>query len=151
MAKGISDLESNQNVLKSLEKVKVYSKGDKNLATSNKAFDKRPKKENENSWMGEIKLDEVYDKYGYIEPNKLKTGQISLKKFDEFLNEYKKEKSIDYINKFAEQNRMDVTTLHVFLEHYKPFMKIDGRGKGAAENQPDPLKLDNVFPNLKTK
>ena len=37
----------NRNVLKSLKTVKVYSKGDENLATSNKNLDKRPKKENE--------------------------------------------------------------------------------------------------------
>lgn len=146
-----SDLESNREVLKSLKTVKVYSKDPNNVEPSDlgndKAFDKRPKKENEEYNLdGEIVFDAVYQKYGYVNPERLRPGKLTLEQFDQFINGYKKDKSIEFIKQFSEGSKIDVATLHVFLEHYKAFSKIDGR---TPENKVEPLKLDSVFPNVK--
>ena len=147
---GISDLEMNSNVLQSLKTVKVYSTGDENLATANKKFDKRPKKENEEAHLtGESKpTDGVFENYGYNTPKKIRPGNLTLQQFDMFINEYKKEKSIDVISKFGADTKIDMTTLYVFLENYKPFLKFDGKG-GKAKNANEQLKLESVFPNVK--
>ncbi len=140
----------NRNVLKSLKTVKVYSKGDENLATSNKNLDKRPKKENEGFYRGvELKIDEVFENYGYVTPEKIRAGNLTLQQFDMFINQYKKDKSVEVIKKFSEDTKIDVTTLHVFLEHYKPFLKIDGKGGKRPDNADEQLKLNTVFPNVK--
>lgn len=133
-----------------MKKVKVFSKGDENLATANKQFDKRPKKENESFYQGfgEKKLDEAYETYGYVTPEKIRPGHLTLQQFDKFINEYKKEKSTEVLDKFAASTKIDMTTLHVFLDHYKPFLKIDG--KKQDKETPEQLKLESVFPNIKS-
>jgi len=137
-------------LLKSLKTVKVYSKGYENLATANKEFDKRPKKENEDFYRGiELKIDEVYENYGYVTPEKIRPGYLTLQQFDMFINQYKKDKSVETIKKFSDDTKIDVTTLHLLLEHYKPFLKIDGKGSKKKESTDEQLKLSSVFPNVK--
>ena len=139
--KNVNDLERNQKVLKEMKKIKVYSDG-KNADAEKR--NKLPKKENE--YVDHRVHDPIYEAYGYCEPSKIRSGNITLAKFDHFLDGYKKVKTMEYINDYAEENRIDATTLHIFLDNYKPFLKIDGNSKKSED--PFQLKLDSVFPNV---
>ena len=51
---------------------------------------------------------------------------------------------------FNVETKIDLTTLHVFLEHYKPFVKIvDGKGVNKKKGVAEQVKLDSVFPNVR--
>ena len=139
----------------SLKKVKVYSHGEENLCTQNKAFEKRPKKENEEiDFINQEKYDPVFDKYGYVQPEQIKPGHLTLMQIDEFIINYKTNKSVDFINEFAEKNKMSVTDIYLMIEYYKPFLKIDSNtknesksGSNVIDSSQQDLKI--IFPNIK--
>ena len=141
-------------MLNLLKKVKVFSHGEENLS-QNKAFEKRPRKENEETiFINQKKYDLVFDKYGYVQPEKIKPGHISLMQIDELINKYKKNKSVDFIQEFAEKNRIPVTDIYLMIEYYKPFLKFDSnsrnelkQGSNIVDSSQSDLK--NIFPNIK--
>lgn len=92
-------------------------------------------------------VDHVYEKYGYNDPEKVKPGTLTLKQFDEFINLYKKEKSVDCIKEFSKSSEINMTNLHIFLEYYKPFLKIEGKKKSTKDDET--LQIGDVFPNVK--
>jgi len=113
-------------------------------------IDKRPKKENETNFISERKYDIDYDKYGYSKPDKIKPGQITLRKFDEMINEYKQAKkvskssdSVDLIEEsLSKKYEMDKATLKILIKYYKPFNIVVGGEKAEK------LPIDTIFPNV---
>ncbi len=106
---------------------------------------------NENN---EARFDPIFEKYGYVTPTKIRAGHLTLKQFDEFINEHKKTKSLDFINQFAETSKLNVTDLHILVEYYKPFLKIDKTS--SSNNKTESTKqlnaesdVNNVFPNIR--
>ena len=106
--------------------------------------------------MAEIKLDPEFEKYGYKCPSKIRPGCLSLRQFDEFVNQYKQNKSIEFINQFAAEHKVDVTNLHILLEFYKPFVRLNTQeansSKTESKQTPKQIESDSVnqiFPNLK--
>lgn len=109
-------------------------------------MDKRPKKENEiDRFFGERKYDADFDKYGYTKPDKIKAGNLTLRQFDEMINEYRSNKSTDTIKNLTKRYNLDSTNVHILLEYYKPLYRINKNKEKAPEN--DAL-IDNVFPNV---
>lgn len=111
-------------------------------------FDKRPRKENETSYS-ERKFDVDYEKYGYNCPTKIKAGNLTLRQFDEFINQYKEKKSIDFINEFAAKHKVEVTNLHMMLEYYKPFSKLGSKQTNENKQLETGSSATEIFPNLK--
>jgi hypothetical protein len=138
----------NKKVIDAIRTVKVSSQGD----DPRDPRDKRPRKENESFYAPlERKIDVDFEKYGYPCPEKIRPGHLSLRQFDEFLNSYKENKSVDLINQFAAKNNVTSTNLHILLEYYKPFSKIETK-KAANLNKPKEIAADpvkQIFPNLK--
>lgn len=113
---------------------------------TNEVPDKRPKKINEIvSMFGEKKYDLDWEKYGYTKPEKIRPGNITLRQFDEMINEYRANKSAETIKKLSQTYNLDTTNLHILLEYYKPLYRIN-KSKEAAE-QNDTI-IGNVFPNV---
>ena len=75
---------------------------------------------------------------------------MSLRQFDEFLNGYKNNKSVEFINQYAKKHNISATHLHVFLEYYKPFNRLN-KLKSSSQ-KPKELNAElstKVFPNLR--
>ncbi len=128
--------------------MKVFGGGQ--VRTAADVIDKRPRKENETNFISERKYDIDYDKYGYSKPDKIKPGQITLRKFDEMINEYKQAKkvskssdSVDLIEEsLSKKYEMDKATLKILIKYYKPFNIVVGGEKAEK------LPIDTIFPNV---
>jgi hypothetical protein len=128
--------------LEHLKHVKVYSKGD-NPLPSNQNVDKRPKKENEYRTMMNMEPDVDYEKYGYRKPEKIASGKLTLRQFDELLNEFKKDKSQKNFDDLTKKYKVMPETLKLLIEYYKPFNRILNKNE---KNNSD--VIENIFPNL---
>jgi hypothetical protein len=108
--------------------------------------DKRPKKENEVDFLSEaLKGDVDFNVYGYIKPEKIRQGHLTLRTFDEILSHYKENKSIDTLNNLAKKHNLNTNDLHILLEYFKPLSVVQ---KDRKKND-DGVDLIEVFPNLK--
>ncbi len=127
-----------------MKHVKVYSKGD-NILSGNENVDKRPKKENEYNTMVNTELDVDYEKYGYRKPEKVPSGKLTLRQFDELLSEYKKDKSQKNFDDLTVKYKVMPETLKLLIEYYKPFNRIVKKNENNNNNA---NLIENTFPNL---
>ena len=100
--------------------------------------------------MRQVKHDIDYEKYGYPKPDKIKPGHLTLRSFDELLNEFKQAKSeatssneielihVNLIKKF----NVDREDLKLLIEYYKPFYVLD------SKNKKQEVPVESLFPNL---
>lgn len=145
-----SDLDkSKPEHLEHLKKVKVFSKGDNYLESNVEEKRPKPKKENEQFSMSSLEYDVDYEKYGYRKPEKIKLGNLTLRQFDEMLNEYKKEKSSKDLEYFSQKyNKVKPENVRVLVEYFKPFSRFEqGDGKNN-KNETIASAVQDVFPNL---
>jgi hypothetical protein len=81
---------------------------------------------------------------------KIKAGHLTLRQFDEILNERKKDKSEVGLKNLGSKYNIDPAVLSVLVHFYKPFNRIvqksndDSSVKEAKLNSPE----ISVFPNL---
>ena len=176
----------NQRTGELAKQIKIKSVGD-NVNLDKKAtmatattMDLRPKKENEDWYKqdekksgGEVDID--YEMFGYRRAERIKPGHLSLRQFDELLNDYNEQtiksnnkdsssshssskSSSDLIKKLAAKygNGLNETDVYILLQNYKTFQvrKLKSSSSSAAANNSgvDASKqiVGNVFPNLKS-
>lgn len=150
------EFEVNKKLVESSRNIKITGKGPEHQEEL-LAVDKRPRKENEMSFASgtETKLDVDFEKYGYVSPAKIRPGFLTLRQFDELANQYKHNKSIEFLNQFAVKHNVDVTNLHILLEYYKPFVRLNTRENNKdAQQTPKQINASEdaakqLFPNLK--
>ncbi len=84
-----------------------------------------------------------YEKYGYRKPEKIASGKLTLRQFDELLNEFKKDKSQKNFDDLTKKYKVMPETLKLLIEYYKPFNRILNKNE---KNNSD--VIENIFPNL---
>lgn len=114
-----------------------------------KISDKLPKKENESWYRNERKHDIDFEKYGYYKPEKIKPGHLTLRQLDEILNEYKLNKSSQFIEKSAENLKIDKINIELLFKYYKPLFMQNKNSQTGSKDGKENFKIDDVFPNLK--
>ena len=151
----IDEHEQNLKIIKS--NVKVFG----GAVASNQSqahVDKRPKKENEQAFNYERKQDIDYEKYGYSKPDKIKSGHLTLRNFDELINEFKQAKKetsssndveLIHVN-LANKYNLDPAQSKVLIEYYKPFYVL-GSDKKKQANEEGHAPIGSIFPNLTNK
>lgn len=122
------------------------------LNPQSKKPDLRPKKENEIDWFNidRKQLDPEFEKYGYVRPEKIKPGHITLRMFDELINEYKANKSAEGIKALATKYGINETDVHILIERYRPFSIKFAPGPSDGSKQEPAPAIGQVFPNLKS-
>ena len=104
-------------------------------------------------WMGlspeQRKVDVDFEKYGYSSPEKIRSGYLSLRQFDEMLNEIKMSSTpVNVLEKRAQESNINKDDLLVLLEYYKPLYR-KSKGKDAQDADQAEVKIDQVFTNVK--
>jgi hypothetical protein len=111
--------------------------------------DKRPRKENETDMYSEsYKPDEDMRMYGYTTPEKVRTGHLTLRQFDELLKEYKESGgSADVIQAAVKRLKLKTEDVYVLLDYYKTFTVIS---KDTTKTGND-SEIFSIFPNTGSK
>ena len=142
----------NQKVIDATKVVKVYdvARGEKDLPEPK--IDRRLKRND--SPIDTNKIDVDYQNYGYVCPEKMKPGTITLRQFDEFINEFKEKKSIDLVNETSSKYGIISANIYVLTEFYKPFVKLQPKeSSNPTINKQrmitDESKIQKVFPNIR--
>ena len=156
MAAG-ADEASNKKAGMLASQIKLKSTGQTTqldgINPGSKKPDLRPKKENEVDWFNidRKKIDPEFEKYGYVRPEKVKPGHVTLKMFDELINEYKanSDKSAEAIKALASKYGLNETDVHILVDRYRPFSIKFASGPSNAPKEQVPA-VDQVFPNLKS-
>lgn len=119
--------------------------------------DKRPSKEREEARrLGldptEKKFEVDFEKYGYARPEKIRPGHLSLRQFDEFLDEYKSNKTPEVISRRADEYKIDKAEMGKLLEYFKPLYQVSANkpptDKVDADANASP-QFEQVFSNVK--
>ena len=151
MAPNLDEQKLNQKVIKS----HIFADSMTGTAKHQVSGDKRPKKENEMNYN--IKYDVDFQKYGYIKPERVKNGNLTLRQFDELVNEFKqnkpKSKNIQELKDgLAKKYNISIENLNYLIDFYKPFKVITNTTVAASKNQSEPNVAANIlgstFPNL---
>ena len=119
--------------------------------------DKRPSKEREEARrlgldQTEKKFDIDFEKYGYARPEKIRSGHMSLRQFDEFLDEYKSNKTSEVISRRADEFKIDKAEIGKLLEYFKPLYQVSANKPPADKVDADPNApphFQQVFSNVK--
>lgn len=157
-----------------------HHKTNESVVTSKRetVVDKRPKKENELAFAAQRReFDVDLDNYGYAKPDRIKTGNLTLRQFDELANEFKRDKQektpAESLTALAAQHNLDREHLTHMLDYFKPFTRVvadtkkieasSGGGDSAArgtvkreqlggendnETIANAMKIENIFPHL---
>lgn len=145
----VDDKEVNKKLVERSKNIKVVGK-DVSASSPREMGDKRPSKEKEMArWAGlsseATKIDIDYQKYGYSRPDKIRPGQLTLRQFDEMINEYRaKNASMDVIDRCAQEFKIDKNELIILIEYYKPLYRVD-----KSEPVQEAIGVDKIFPNIK--
>ena len=126
----IDEQMENKLIVEKSKDVKVYI-NDRIEIKNNK--DKRPKKENE--YFTETLRDPEYEKYGYVKPEKIKPGYLTLRQFDEAITRYAVSKSINEFDDLIKNNDLDKDIIPILIEYYKPFYKLNPKQPSSAEKK----------------
>ena len=152
MAPNIDEKRLNEKVIKS----NIFADSLTGTAKHQVSSDKRPKKENEINY-GDLKYDVDYQKYGYIKPDRIKTGNLSLRQFDELVNEFKQNKTNtknveELKDNLAKKYNISKESFNHLIEFYKPFKVITNTTKSPSKNQNEQNQaaniLGSIFPNV---
>lgn len=149
------DHDLNRLVEERSKQIKVMSKDISKSSPAHEMLDKRPSKEREEAWLNlehEGKKNTDYDKYGYVRPDKIRPGHLTLRQFDELLIEIKEKRDSreQIIDRCVSKFQVDKTDLATLIDFYKPLYQMN-KPKSEGENTPDFARVDTVFPNLKLK
>jgi hypothetical protein len=151
--KDVDEKPINTTIEERLKSIKI-TKHDVSTSSPRELGDKRPSKEREMArWMGlspeQRKVDVDFEKYGYSSPEKIRSGYLSLRQFDEMLNEIKMSSTpVSVLEKRAQESKISKDDLIVLLEYYKPLYR-KSKGKGAQDADQTEVKIDQVFTNVK--
>jgi hypothetical protein len=141
----------NRLVIEASRKLKVHTTdpahhGGEAAKASEGVVDKRPRKERElDIYSEEFKLDLDLRMYGYLKPERVQAGRLTLRQFDELLKEQDEAKSApgETIKAATERLNLKPEDVHNLLHYYKTFAVISN-ATTKKENEP----IANVFPNI---
>ena len=135
-------IEKSKSININAEKVKVT---DKRVLSDQ--VDKRPKKENESRLNNESGVDIDFRVYGYSKPDKIQRGHLTLRQFDEFINEYRDKSTSETIKNASTKLFISEEDLQTMIQFYKPLYVLNKNSpKDGKEND---LELTEAFPNMK--
>lgn len=142
-APNVNEKEVNEAMVERSKKVTVHAKGGE---TEKEIPDKRPKKENEMlNWYDDTRKKDIdFVNYGYMKPDKIRPGHLTLRQFDQILNDYQSNKNAQTLNNFAAANSLDVNNLNTLVQYFKPLFRIDKENSKEKETA-----LNEIFPNLR--
>lgn len=119
-APDVDEVMENKLVVEKSKDVKVFL--NERIEIKNDK-DRRPKKENE--FFTETLRNLDYEKYGYVKPEKIKHGFMTLRQFDETINKYAITKSMEEFNELINNNSIEKDHIPILIEYYKPFYKLN--------------------------